>query len=157
MHVPSPERKTYYDHYERDAQGNLIVSENNREKDIAFFFYKADDILREASVFIESSLLSEQLQQKAFTLLNQELSKLKEEASSKARSDRDKHQIRYGVIYAFETVRRNLKEEGNEEMEKEWKAVQYAIAESILHMTQGDVIFSFLQEQIRKHQEKKKR
>ena len=151
MHIGPPLHLTHFDNYERDAQGHLIVSSNNKENDIAFFFYKADALLQEASIVIQSSLLTEELQQKAFKILNQELSKCKEEASSKARSDRDKYQIRHSILYEFNEEGRNL-EDG---MKKEWKEVRYAIGEVISRMVQGDAVFPFLQEQIRRHQEKR--
>lgn len=129
------------DHFARNENGQMTVSWNNKHQDIAFYFDHKEIIRTDLELWVKSSNLSNEAKQFLDQAISKELVKIQEEACSLARSDRDKHQIRFSLI---EGLRRAVENVLGVDDKRELLEVLKAINGAIFAMTEGDRVFDYL-------------
>lgn len=138
----SPEQSKNNDYFAKDLKGDLIVSDNNREQDIAFYFDHIDNIKAEFVACLEISTLSDQSKEIAEQIFFKEIRNIQEEASSLAKSQRDKHQIRFGLIEGL--LDKGKRVIVDDKDRKELEEVIKVFNGSLFEMIQGDKVFDYL-------------
>ena len=109
----------------KNKEGNLIPSDNNKDREVAFIFSEREEIKRKGVELVEASMLNEEEQVLFKTAIDAVINEIEEEASSLGVRDQDAYHYAYRYLRHLELARpENL----SDATKKEWGEVAIAFA-----------------------------